>query len=696
MGRATDIKFYRNMGIMAHIDAGKTTTTERILFYTGVSHRIGEVHDGSAVMDWMEQEQERGITITSAATTCFWSGMLNKLGSHRINIIDTPGHVDFTIEVERSLRVLDGACAVFCAVGGVEPQSETVWAQADKHKVPRIIYINKMDRVGANFVRVVDDIRMKFGANAVPLQIPIGSEGGFVGVVDLIEFHAIFWDADGFGVGFRVDAIPSDLLAECSRLRDHVVELSAEACDEYLDLYVQGLLLTNEQVVDGIRKRTLKNEIFPVFCGSAFKNKGVQALLDGIVNYLPSPVDRSPLLISVENGSDCISVTCDSLPFVALVFKIASDPFMGVISYIRIYSGTLVSGAVVKNSTKNKKERISKIVQMHSNSREEVSAVYAGDICAVIGLKNVSTGDTLCDLDSLVELEKIDFPVSVISIAIEARSKSDQEKLMEVLTRLEIEDPSFNVGIDNESGQLIISGMGELHLEIIVERIRREFSIDLSVGKPRVAYRESIKKEIIREEVVERSLNGKAQYAHVIFKVEPNDLGAGNQFICDLKSDKIKKEFISAVEEGVLEQFKCGVLIGYQIIDTKVSLIGGSYHEVDSNEMAFKFASSRCFREALVCAAPYLLEPIMKVDVRLPEEFMGLIVGDINRRRGVVKNLEDIAYGKLISCDVPLSEMFGYSTDLRSISQGRASYSMIFEKYGEVPAFTMESIIKKS
>ena len=696
MGRLTDIKFYRNMGIMAHIDAGKTTTTERILFYTGVSHRIGEVHDGSAVMDWMEQEQERGITITSAATTCFWSGMLDNLGSHRINIIDTPGHVDFTIEVERSLRVLDGACAVFCAVGGVEPQSETVWAQANKHKVPRIIYINKMDRVGANFFRVVDDIKAKFGANAVPMQLPIGAENNFVGVVDLIGFKAIYWDSDDFGVGFKIEVIPNNMLVECTCLRNNIVELSAEACDEYLDLYIQGLLLTNEQVIDGIRKRTLNNEVFPVFCGSAFKNKGVQSLLDGIVSYLPSPVDRLPLLCSVENKSECISMECDALPFVALVFKIASDPFMGVISYIRIYSGTLISGGVVKNATKNKKERISKIVQMHSNSREEVSAVYAGDICAVIGLKIVSTGDTLCDLDSLVELEKIDFPLSVISIAIEAKNKHDQEKLMGVLARLEMEDPSFNVGIDNESGQLIISGMGELHLEIIVERIRREFSVDLSIGKPKVAYRESIKKEVIRDEVVERSLNGKTQYAHVIFKVEPNDQGAGNLFLCDLSPDKIKKDFISAVEEGVLEQFKCGVLVGYQIIDTKVTLIGGSYHEVDSNEMAFKFASSRCFREALICASPYLLEPIMKVEVRLPEESVGFVVGDINKRRGIVKRLEDISYGKLISCDVPLSEMFGYSTDLRSISQGRASYSMIFERYGEVPAFTMESIIKKS
>ena len=697
MDRKTPIDRYRNIGIMAHIDAGKTTTTERILYYTGVSHKIGEVHDGTATMDWMQQEQERCITITSAATTCFWSGMRKQFFEHRINIIDTPGHVDFTIEVERSLRVLDGACAVFCAVGGVEPQSETVWRQANKYQVPRLVFVNKMDRVGADFFRVVAQIKNRLGAIPVPLQLPIGSEDGFKGVVDLIKMKAIYWDDSTMGMSFVEDDIPSDMLLSCREWKEKLVEAAAEANEAFMERYLEEGVLDDAQIKEGLRLRTIANEIVPALCGSAFKNKGVQAMLDAIVDYLPSPIDIPSVEGVLEDEvTKAQRPASDTEPFSALAFKIAADPFVGVLTFFRVYSGTLNTGDVIYNPKKKKKERIGRLVQMHANSREEVKFVLAGDIAAAIGLKEVTTGDTLCEIGSPIVLEKMDFPDPVISVAVEPKTKADQDKMSVALARLAQEDPSFRVNTDEESGQIIISGMGELHLEIIVDRLKREFSVDANVGNPQVAYRETIRKSVEHEKKFIRQTGGRGQYGHVWLRIEPQEAGKGYQFINDIVGGVVPKEFIPAVDKGVQEQLKSGVLGGYPVLDVKVSLFDGSYHDVDSNEMAFKIAASMCFREGLYDASPVLLEPIMKVEVVTPEEYMGDVVGDINRRRGIIQGLDDLPSGKVISCEVPLAEMFGYATDLRSATQGRATYSMQFEKYNETPAHIADAIIKKS
>lgn len=697
MARKTPVERYRNIGIMAHIDAGKTTTTERILYYTGVSHKIGEVHDGAATMDWMQQEQERGITITSAATTCFWSGMQKQFQPHRINIIDTPGHVDFTIEVERSLRVLDGACAVFCAVGGVEPQSETVWRQANKYKVPRLVFVNKMDRTGADFLRVIDQIKTRLGANPVPIQLPIGSEEDFRGVVDLVKMKAIFWDEDNMGMKFTECDIPTNMLTVCQKWREKIIEAAAEANEEYMGKYLENGILTDEEIKHGIRIRTIENQIVPALCGSAFKNKGVQAMLDAVIEYLPAPVDIPPVLGVLEDEkTQGIRNADDSEPFSALVFKIAADSYVGILAFFRVYSGVLNSGDVIYNPIKKKKERIGRIVQMHANSREEVKEVFAGDIAAAIGLKDVTTGDTLCDLNSVILLEKMDFPDPVISIAVEPRTKADQEKMAVALARLAQEDPSFRVCTDEESGQVIISGMGELHLEIIVDRMKREFSVDASVGNPQVAYRETIRKSVEHEKKFIRQTGGRGQYGHVWLRIEPLEAGKGYEFVNEIVGGVVPKEYIPAVDKGVQDQLKSGVLAGFPVLDVKVSLFDGSYHDVDSNEMAFRIAGSMCFREGVNEASPVLLEPIMKVEVVTPEEYMGDVVGDINRRRGIILGMEDLPSGKVISCEVPLAEMFGYSTDLRSSTQGRATYSMLFEKYSETPAHIADVIIKKS
>ncbi len=696
MARKTPIERYRNIGIMAHIDAGKTTTTERILFYTGVSHKIGEVHDGAAVMDWMEQEQERGITITSAATTCFWSGMDRQFPEHPINIIDTPGHVDFTIEVERSLRVLDGACAVFCAVGGVEPQSETVWRQANKYGVPRLAFVNKMDRQGANFLRVVEQISDRLGANPVPIQLPIGAEENFQGVVDLIKMKAIYWDEETLGNRFEEREIPEELVAECEEWREKMVEAAAEGDEELLNKYLEGEELTIEEIKRGIRSRTIAGEIVPALCGSAFKNKGVQALLDAVIEYLPSPIDIPPVKGTDENGNEVERKADDDEPFSALAFKIATDPFVGALTFFRVYSGVVSSGDTVYNSLKHKRERIGRIVQMHANHREEIKEVRAGDIAAAIGLKDVATGDTLCDPKAVITLEKMEFPEPVISVAVEPKTKADQEKMGVALQKLAQEDPSFRVHTDEESGQTIISGMGELHLEIIVDRMKREFNVEAAVGAPQVAYRETIRRTVEQEGKFVRQTGGRGQYGHVWLRIEPLERGGGYEFVNAIVGGVVPKEYIPAVDKGVQEAMESGVIAGYPVIDVKVTLFDGSYHEVDSSEMAFKIAGSMAFKEGAKKADPVLLEPIMKVEVVTPEEYMGDVVGDINRRRGMVQGMDDTPSGKVIRCEVPLAEMFGYATDLRSLTQGRATYTMQFEKYAETPANIAEAIIKKA
>jgi elongation factor G len=695
--RKTPIERYRNIGIMAHIDAGKTTTTERVLYYTGVSHKIGEVHDGAATMDWMEQEQERGITITSAATTCFWSGMEKQFPQHRINIIDTPGHVDFTIEVERSLRVLDGACAVFCAVGGVEPQSETVWRQANKYNVPRVVFVNKMDRSGADFFRVIEQIKTRLGSKVVPVQLPIGAEDGFEGIVDIIKMKAIYWNDANMGMTFEEKEVPVSMFALCKKWREYLIESAAEGDEELTEKYLEEGDLSIDDIKRGIRIQTIANSLVPALCGSAFKNKGVQGMLDAVVEYLPAPTDIQAIKGLLEDGlTEVVRAASDNEPFSALAFKIATDPFVGTLTFFRVYSGVLNSGDSIYNSVKKKKERIGRIVQMHANSREEVKVVCAGDIAAAIGLKDVTTGDTLCDLKAVVVLERMVFPDPVISVAVEPKTKADQEKMGVALGKLAQEDPSFRVHTDEESGQIIISGMGELHLEIIVDRMKREFHVEANVGAPQVAYRETIRNSVEQEGKFIRQSGGRGQYGHVWLRIEPQEAGSGYQFVNEIVGGVVPKEYIPAVDKGIQEQLKSGVLAGYPVLDVKVSLFDGSYHDVDSSEIAFKIAGSMCFRDGARKANPVLLEPIMKVEVATPEDYMGDVVGDINRRRGIIQGMEDLPSGKAISCEVPLSEMFGYATDLRSVTQGRATYSMQFEKYNETPAHIAEAIIKKS
>ncbi len=697
MARTTPIKRYRNIGIMAHIDAGKTTTTERILYYTGISHKIGEVHDGAATMDWMEQEQERGITITSAATTCFWKGMDKQYDEHRINIIDTPGHVDFTIEVERSLRVLDGACAVFCAVGGVEPQSETVWRQANKYHVPRIAFVNKMDRTGADFLRVVEQIKERLGANPVPMQIAIGAEENFEGVVDLVRMRAIRWKEENMGSEFIESDIPAELAEICNEKRELMVEAAAEANEELMDKYLESGELSVEDIKLGIRLRTLVNEIVPIFCGSAFKNKGVQAMLDAVIDYMPSPLDVPAITGHLADKKETVveRPADDKGPFAALGFKIATDSFVGNLTFFRVYSGVLKTGDMVYNPRKGKKERVGRIVQMHANSREEIKEVRAGDIAAAIGLKDVTTGDTLCDPASVITLEKMDFPDPVISVAVEPRTMADQDKMSVALSKLAHEDPSFRVVNDEESGQTIISGMGELHLEIIVDRMRREFGVNANVGNPQVAYREAISKVVEHEAKFEREAGGRGQYGHVFLRLEPKEPDSGYEFVNEVVADVVPKEYIPAVKQGVQEQMRSGILAGYPVEDIKVTLFDGSFHDVDSNEMAFKIAGSMCFRQAAIEAEPVVLEPMMKVEVVTPEDYMGDVMGDLNRRRGIVDGMEDVVAGKTIRASVPLSEMFGYSTSLRSATQGRATYSMEFEKYAEAPKAISAAIVSR-
>lgn len=696
MARKTPVECYRNIGIMAHIDAGKTTTTERVLYYTGVSHKIGEVHDGAATMDWMEQEQERGITITSAATTCFWKGMANQFPEHRINIIDTPGHVDFTIEVERSLRVLDGACAVFCAVGGVEPQSETVWRQANKYHVPRIVFVNKMDRSGANFLRVVEQIKVRLGSDPIPMQLAIGAEEGFKGIVDLVKMKAVYWEEENMGVSFEEKDIPDDMLKFAEEWREHIVEAAAEANDELMDKYLEEGVLSNEEIKKGIRIRTIANQIVPAFCGSAFKNKGVQSMLDAIIDYMPAPTEVGAIKGVLDDGvSEATRIADDDAPFSALAFKIATDPFVGVLTFFRVYSGVMHSGDAVYNAVKGRKERIGRIVQMHANSREEIKEVRAGDIAAAIGLKSVTTGDTLCDLEDVIVLERMDFPSPVISVAVEPRTQSDQDKMGVALGKLAQEDPSFRVHTDEESGQTIISGMGELHLDIIVDRMRREFNVEANVGAPQVAYRETIRQSVKYEGKFIRQSGGRGQYGHVWLRIEPQEVGCGYKFENKIVGGTVPKEYISSVDKGVQEQMESGVIAGFPVVDVKVSLFDGSYHDVDSNEIAFKIAGAMAFKEGAKAAEPVLLEPIMKVEVVTPEEHMGDVVGDINRRRGIIHGMDDSPAGKTINCEVPLAEMFGYATDLRSATQGRATYSMQFEKYSEASANIAEAIIKR-
>ena len=696
MARTTPITRYRNIGIMAHIDAGKTTTTERVLFYTGVSHKIGEVHDGAAAMDWMEQEQERGITITSAATTCFWSGMEQQFDEHRINIIDTPGHVDFTIEVERSLRVLDSAVAVFCAVGGVEPQSETVWRQANKYAVPRLAFVNKMDRAGADFLRVVGQLKDRLGANPVPLQLPIGAEENFLGVVDLIRMQAILWDEGSQGMTFEAKDIPADMLEECQLMREQMVEAAAEGDEELLEKFLEDGDLSNDEIKRGIRLRTLNNEIVPVMCGSAFKNKGVQAVLDAVVELMPSPVDVPAIKGITEDEQEAVRKPGDDEPFAALAFKIMTDPFVGTLTFFRVYSGVLATGDTVYNPVKGKKERIGRMLQMHANDRKELKEVRAGDIAAAVGLKDVTTGDTLCDLKQVVTLERMEFPEPVIAVAVEPKTKADQEKMGMALSKLAKEDPSFRVHTDEESGQTIISGMGELHLEIIVDRLKREFKVEANVGKPQVAYRETIRKAVEQEGKFVRQSGGRGQYGHVWLKIEPREPGAGYEFENSIVGGVVPREYIPAVDKGIQEQMQNGVIAGYPVVDFKVTLFDGSYHEVDSSEMAFKIAGSMGFREGALKADPVLLEPIMKVEVVTPEDYMGDVMGDLNRRRGLPQGMDDTPAGKVIRAEVPLAEMFGYATDLRSMSQGRATYSMEFLKYHEVPNSVADSVIKKA
>ncbi len=696
MARTTPISRYRNIGIMAHIDAGKTTTTERVLFYTGVSHKIGEVHDGAATMDWMEQEQERGITITSAATTCFWQGMDQQFDQHRINIIDTPGHVDFTIEVERSLRVLDSAVTVLCAVGGVEPQTETVWRQANKYGVPRIIFVNKMDRAGANFLRVVEQVKDRLAATPVPMQLPIGAEDAFEGVIDLVRMQAIYWNEADRGMTYEARDIPADMQDACNEWREVMLEAAAESSEELMEKYLEEGTLTEEEIRQGIRARTIANEIIPAFCGSAFKNKGVQALLDSVIHYCPSPTDVPAIkgILDDAAGTEAERPSNDDAPFAALAFKIATDPFVGTLTFFRVYSGVLRSGDTVINSIKGKKERLGRILQMHSNSREEIKEVRAGDIAAAVGLKGTTTGDTLCAVGEVITLERMEFPEPVIHVAVEPKTKADQEKMGIALGKLAQEDPSFRVRTDEESGQTIIGGMGELHLEIIVDRLKREFSVEANVGKPQVAYRETIKKTVEQEAKFVRQTGGRGQYGHVWLRLENREPGEGYEFVNNIVGGVIPREYIPAVDKGIQEQMENGILAGYPVVDVKVTLFDGSFHEVDSNEMAFKVAGSMCFKEGAKNATPILLEPIMSVEVVTPEDYMGDVMGDLNRRRGILQGMEDAPAGKIVRAEVPLSEMFGYATDLRSATQGRATYSMEFTKYNEAPTSIAEAVIQ--
>ena len=694
MARTTPIERYRNIGICAHVDAGKTTTTERVLFYTGVSHKIGEVHNGAATMDWMEQEQERGITITSAATTAFWSGMEAQYSEHRINIIDTPGHVDFTIEVERSLRVLDGAVVVFCGSSGVEPQSETVWRQADKYHVPRIVFVNKMDRAGADFDRVIEQIRNRLGATCVPVQMNIGTEENFKGVIDLIKMKAINWSEDDHGTTFTYEDIPAELADKAAEMREYLVETAAEATDELMEKYLEEGELSEEEIKTALRKRTLANEIVLATCGSAFKNKGVQAVLDAVIDYLPSPVEVHAIKGLNEKEEEVLCPADDDAPFAALAFKIATDPFVGTLTFIRVYSGVLETGSAVYNSVKEKRERIGRMVQMHANDRQEIKEVRAGDIAAAIGLKDVTTGDTLCDISRKVILERMDFPEPVITIAVEPRTQADEQKMGIALQKLAAEDPSFRVETDPESGQTLISGMGELHLDIIVDRMRREFGVNCNVGKPQVAYRETIRSSVEVEGKFIRQSGGRGQFGHVWLKLEPQEEGFGYEFVNEIVGGAVPKEYIPAVDKGIQEQMKSGVIAGFPLLDVKVSLFDGSYHDVDSNEMAFKVAGSMGFKKGALEADPVLLEPCMKVEVTTPEDYMGDVVGDLNRRRGLIEGMDDgIAGVKLVHATVPLSEMFGYATDLRSATQGRASYSMEFLKYSDAPQNVAKAVI---
>ncbi|MFT5502000.1 MAG: elongation factor G [Woeseiaceae bacterium] len=696
MARTTPIQRYRNIGIMAHIDAGKTTTTERVLFYSGVSHKIGEVHDGAAVMDWMEQEQERGITITSAATTCFWSGMDKQFDEHRINIIDTPGHVDFTIEVERSLRVLDGAVTVLCSVGGVEPQTETVWRQGNKYNVPRMIFVNKMDRAGADFLRVVGQVKDRLGANAVPIQLPIGAEEKFEGIVDLVRMKAVYWEEENMGTSFELRDIPENLLADAQAWREKMVEAAAEANDQLMEKFLEDSELSDDEIRQGLRARTLEGEIVVTMCGSAFKNKGVQAMLDGVIEYMPSPADVPAIKGILDDETDGERCADDDAPFAALAFKIATDPFVGNLTFFRVYSGVLNSGDTIYNSVKGKRERIGRILQMHSNDRKEIKEVRAGDIAAAVGLKDVTTGDTLSDVKNVITLERMEFPEPVIAVAVEPRTKVDQEKMGVALQKLAKEDPSFRVATDEESGQTIISGMGELHLDIIVDRMKREFNVEANVGKPQVAYRETIRKTVEQEGKFVRQSGGRGQYGHVYLRIEPRDPGEGYEFVNAIVGGVVPKEYIGAVDKGIKEQMENGVVAGYPVVDCRVTLYDGSYHDVDSSEMAFKIAGSMGFREGAQKASPVLLEPIMKVEAVTPEDYMGDVMGDLNRRRGLPQGMDDSPSGKIIRAEVPLAEMFGYATDLRSMSQGRATYSMEFEKYSEVPQTVADSVMKKA
>jgi len=697
MARNHPLSHYRNVGVMAHIDAGKTTTTERVLLYTGRTHKIGEVHDGGATMDWMEQEQERGITITSAATTCMWKGMDDQFKEHRINIIDTPGHVDFTIEVERSLKVLDGAMALFCAVGGVEPQSETVWRQANKYNVPRIGFVNKMDRAGANFLRVCDQIKNRLGANPVPMQIAIGAEEDFKGVIDLITMKAIYWNEEDQGATYEAKDIPAELQDLAEEKREFMIEAAAEGTEELMEKYLEEGELSADEIKEGIRTQCIANQIIPMFCGSAFKNKGVQAALDAIIMYMPSPLDVDPIegILDDKDETRAPRPASDDEPFAALAFKIATDPFVGTLTFFRVYSGVLKAGDFVYNSSKGKKERIGRMVQMHSNERDEIKEVRAGDIAAAIGLKDVTTGDTLCDMKEKIVLERMEFPEPVIALAVEPKTKADQEKMGIALGKLAAEDPSFRVSSDEESGQTIIAGMGELHLDIIVDRMKREFDVECNVGAPQVSYREAITTLVEHQHKFAKQSGGRGQYGHVYLRIEPQEPGVGYEFVDEIKGGVIPKEYIPAVNKGVQEQMENGVLAGFPLVDIKVTVYDGSYHDVDSNEMAFKIAASKCLAEGVRLANPQLLEPMMAVEIITPEEYMGDVMGDLNRRRGLVGAMEDLPNGKQLKADVPLAEMFGYANDLRSATQGRASYSMEFSKYTAAPKNVADDVIAK-
>jgi len=693
LARKTPIERYRNIGISAHIDAGKTTTTERVLFYTGVNHKIGEVHDGAATMDWMEQEQERGITITSAATTCFWKGMDLARPEHRVNIIDTPGHVDFTIEVERSMRVLDGACMVYCAVGGVQPQSETVWRQANKYGVPRLAFVNKMDRQGANFFRVYEQMRLRLKANPVLIQVPIGAEEKFEGVVDLVKMKSIIWDEASQGMKFEYGEIPADLVDTCNEWREKLVEVAAEVSEDLMNKYLEEGDLSEDEIKQALRTRTIAGEIVPMLCGSAFKNKGVQAMLDAVIDYMPSPVDIPPVKGEAEDGSIVERPASDDAPFSALAFKIMTDPYVGQLTFFRVYSGVVSAGDSIYNSVKGKKERLGRILQMHANNREEIKEVHAGDIAAAVGLKDAVTGDTICALDKPVILERMIFPEPVIHVAVEPKTKVDQEKMGLALNRLAQEDPSFRVRTDEESGQTIISGMGELHLEILVDRMRREFNVEANVGAPQVAYREAIKKEVEQEGKHAKQSGGKGQYGHVWIKMAPNEPGKGFEFIDAIKGGSVPREYIPAVEKGMKEALNNGVLAGFPVVDVKITLFDGSYHDVDSSELAFKLAAILAFKDGMRKASPVLLEPMMAVEVETPEDYMGDVMGDLSRRRGIIQGMDDLLAGKSIRAEVPLAEMFGYSTDLRSMSQGRATYTMEFKHYSEAPKAVADGVI---